>query len=137
MPQDMSRAFLMTLERLAFITVLVISRMIDSIRLDSTDSRIGSKLSALMDRPPAGLALTLVAKLMGGASSSASSGGYGKSARCCDHGCRPRAPVQFPFDRLCSDAVECYASRPIVVNHRKIVSGLNRKQCTHRARASR
>ena len=29
----------MTLERLAFITVLVISRMIDSIRLDSTASR--------------------------------------------------------------------------------------------------
>src|SRR5438105_89080 len=69
MPQDMSRAFLMTLERLAFITVLVISRMIDSIRLDSTDSRIGSKLSALRDRAPAGLALTLVAKLIGGGSS--------------------------------------------------------------------
>src|SRR6476646_1307807 len=47
MPQDMSRAFLMTLERLAFITVLVISRMIDSIRLEITDSRMGSKVSTV------------------------------------------------------------------------------------------
>src|SRR5258706_15972767 len=95
MPQDMSRAFLITLERLAFITVLVISRMIDSIRLDSTDSRIGSKLSALGDRAPTGLALTLVAKLMG-RGSSASFGRIWKSARFCDHGCRPSAPVRFP-----------------------------------------
>ena len=43
----MSRAFLMTLERLAFMTVLVISRMIDSIRLEMTDSRMGSKVSTV------------------------------------------------------------------------------------------
>ena len=47
MPQDMSRAFLMTLDRLAFMTVLVISRMIDSNRFDRTASRIGSKVSTV------------------------------------------------------------------------------------------
>src|SRR5512145_494693 len=45
MPQDMSRAFLITLDRLAFMTVLVISRMMDSNRFDRTASRIGSKLA--------------------------------------------------------------------------------------------
>src|ERR1700674_3565459 len=54
MPQDMSRAFLMTLERLAFMTVLVISRMMDSIRLDSTARRIGSKSILLSSGPAAG-----------------------------------------------------------------------------------
>ena len=38
----MSRAFLMTAERLAFMTVLVISRMMASKRLASTDMRKGS-----------------------------------------------------------------------------------------------
>src|SRR5579885_3503734 len=46
----MSRAFLITLERLAFMTVLVISRMIDSMRLEMTDSRMGSKLSTVAPR---------------------------------------------------------------------------------------
>src|SRR6185369_5418815 len=99
MPQDMSRAFLMTLERLAFITVLVISRMIDSIRLDSTDSRIGSKLSALRDRALTGLALTLVAKLIG-RGSSAFFGRVWKSALCCGHGCRPTHPCISPRSPL-------------------------------------
>jgi hypothetical protein len=42
----------MTLERLAFMTVLVISRMIDSIRLEITDSRMGSKVSTWVGPPP-------------------------------------------------------------------------------------
>src|SRR5437868_5430558 len=98
MPQDMSRAFLMTLERLAFITVLVISRMIDSIRLDSTDSRIGSKLSALRDRAPAGLALTLVAKLIGGGSS-ASFGRVWEIGPSQRSRMSASAPVRVPLDR--------------------------------------
>lgn len=59
-PQDMSRAFLMTLERLAFMTVLVISRMIDSKRFESTASRTGSNPA-----PPAvaAVASTTVARL--------------------------------------------------------------------------
>ena len=48
----MSRAFLMTLDRLAFMTVLVISRMIDSKRLDSTASRIGSNSMDLAPTVP-------------------------------------------------------------------------------------
>src|SRR5258706_16377065 len=95
MPQDMSRAFFMTLERLAFITVLVISRMIDSIRLDSTDSRIGSKLSALRDRALAGFTLTLVAKLIG-RGSSAFFGRVWKIGPSRRSRMPASAPVQFP-----------------------------------------
>src|SRR5215470_17588505 len=98
MPQDMSRAFLITLDRLAFITVLVISRMIDSIRLDSTESRIGSKLSALRDRALAGLALTLVAKLIG-RGSSASIGRVWKIGPLRRSRMPASAPVRVPLDR--------------------------------------
>jgi hypothetical protein len=52
MPQDMSRAFLITLDRLAFMTVLVISRMIDSNRFDRTASKIGSKSAAAVRTAP-------------------------------------------------------------------------------------
>jgi hypothetical protein len=48
-PQDMSRAFLITAERLAFITVLVISRMMASKRLASTDMRNGSMRCGISD----------------------------------------------------------------------------------------
>jgi len=41
----------MTLERLAFITVFVISRMIDSNRLDRTASRIGSNFAGFLALP--------------------------------------------------------------------------------------
>src|SRR5258707_2472575 len=96
MPQDMSRAFLMTLERLAFITVLVISRMIDSIRLDSTDSRIGSKLSARTGAALAGWALTLVAELIC-AGSSRVSDMVGIRLFAADAGCpSPAPPCRIP-----------------------------------------
>src|SRR4051812_33786550 len=45
----MSRAFLITLDRLAFMTVLVISRMMDSKRFDKTASSTGSKSAALRE----------------------------------------------------------------------------------------
>ncbi len=49
----MSRAFLMTLDRLAFMTVLVISRMINSKRLESTASSTGSNdIDASHPAPP-------------------------------------------------------------------------------------
>src|SRR3954462_9635961 len=50
----MSRAFLITLERLAFMTVLVISRMIDSKRLESTANSTGSKSATLCASDRAG-----------------------------------------------------------------------------------
>ena len=51
-PQDISRAFLTAAERLAFITVLHISRMIASRRLESTDIRTGSILELGAPGPP-------------------------------------------------------------------------------------
>ncbi len=55
MPQDMSRAFLITLDRLAFMTVLVISRMIDfePVRQDRQQNRI-----EIRRRRPAGAAFS-------------------------------------------------------------------------------
>src|SRR5215470_4211476 len=146
MPQDMSRAFLITLDRLAFITVLVISRMIDSIRLDSTESRIGSKLSALRDRALAGLALTLVAKLIG-RGSSASIGRVWKIGPLRRSRMPASAPVRVPLDRrrhpaarmtgrcarmLCTVTVICQS--PEKCKHTKIAPAKELRQrqgCLH------
>ena len=51
MPQDMSRALVMTAERDARMTVLLISRMIASMRRESTAISSGSKRSSVCAMP--------------------------------------------------------------------------------------